>query len=418
MRRIYTFLLYVLMPFIVARLYWKSRKLPAYRERIAERFVFKSDALVPVDLWVHAVSLGEVVAATPLIQAALDASYRVLVTTMTPTGSAQVVRRFGQTVVHHYLPYDLPWPLRRFFNVVQPRLGIIMETELWPNVIHQAAKHRVPLLLMNARLSDASFQQYKKIAWFLKSLWPSFTEILAQSEEDALRFRALGASQVIAMGNLKYDVSVPKAVPDEILQLKSLWGSTRTVVIAASTHHDEEHQLLAALPRLKTGIPGVLLLIAPRHPERFQDVYDLSCAQGFKTGRRSLPEAIDGDKDVLVVDSLGELLSFYAISDYAFVGGSFVAIGGHNVLEPISMNVPVFSGPYMNNSKAICQDLLAKRAMVMVNTAEEWADAVIDNHHKPSRRQEQVQNAARVLEANRGVVMRCFTKVDAMLKRS
>ena len=418
MRHIYTFFLYLISPFILLRLYWKGRKLPAYRQRISERFALGKKNQEPVDVWLHAVSLGEVVAAIPLIDALLVKKWRVLITTMTPTGSQHISKRFGQQVEHQYVPYDFPSVVRRFFKTYRPRLGIIMETELWPNLILQAKKMDIPLLLVNARLSDHSFKQYEKVKFMFKPVLNQFTTIFAQSEEDANRFLALGASEnlVKIVGNIKFDLQLQISVNKDCEQLKNKWGKERAVVIAASTHNDEEKQILSRLTKLKTTMPDVILLIAPRHPERFQEVYQLSEAQGFKTGRRSQPTSIDDKTEVVVLDSMGELLSFYQTSDYAFVGGSLAPIGGHNVLEPIAVNVPVFCGPHMNNSKAICRDLCAAEAMVMVENVDELVAAIAMLHTNESKRQQQVANASKVLAANKGTVARYMEAIEGILE--
>ena len=399
MRHIYTFFLYLLIPFILLRLYWKGRRAPAYRQRVLERFSLGRRELFPVDVWVHAVSLGEVVAATPLIDALLAKKRRVIVTTMTPTGSQQVIKRFGEQVAHQYIPYDLPWALRRFFKRVNPHLGIIMETELWPNLFNEAKRIKMPLLIANARLSDKSFKSYEKVAFMFKPVLNQLTAILAQSDEDAKRFVALGAAEdlVQVLGNMKFDLQLHIPLNEDCTKLKEKWGQERIIVIAASTHDDEERQLLSHFNKLKMAIPPVLLLIAPRHPERFQTIYQMSCSYGLNTGLRSQLKTIDTNTEVVVVDSLGELLNFYQISDYAFVGGSLVPVGGHNVLEPIAVQVPVFCGPHMNNSKAICQDLLAVRAMVMINTVDELITALTTMHQNGLQRQQQITNASAVL---------------------
>lgn len=417
MRYIYTFFLYLLTPFLLLRLYWKSRRLPAYRHRILERFTLVSKESTPVDIWIHAVSLGEVVAATPLIDALLAKQWRILVTTMTPTGSAQIVKRFEKQVAHQYIPYDLPWCIRRFFKKFKPRLGIIMETELWPNLIHQAKNLPIPLLLVNARLSDRAFKSYEKISFVFKPILNQFTAILAQSDEDARRYIKLGASEklVQVFGNMKFDLQFRVSANNDCRQLKEQWGVARTVVIAASTHDNEEQQLLSHLAQLKVAIPDVLLLFAPRHPERFQAVYQLSQTHGFNTGLRSQPATIDARTEVVVADSMGELLNFYQQSDYAFVGGSLVPIGGHNVLEPIAVQVPVFCGPYMQNSRSICQDLQEAGAMIVAKNVEELIDALINMYKNPSQRQQQIKNASTVLEANRGTVARCVERIEMAL---
>lgn len=418
MRYLYTILLYLMTPLIILRLYWKSRRLPAYRHRIGERFSFYKNAAMPVDIWLHAVSLGEVVAATPLIQALLKKNLRILVTTMTPTGSQQVLNRFGTQVVHHYVPYDLPWVLRRFFKKFKPRVAVIMETELWPNMIHQANRYKVPILLVNARLSDRAFKQYIKLRFMFKPVLNQFTAILAQSQQDAARFIDLGATsqRVKVAGNLKFDV--PPVVVDENLHAFFLnaWGSDRVVLIAASTHEGEEEAFLSRWATLKSAIPHLLLLIAPRHPERFQTVYQLCQRYSSRTGLRSQPQTIDENSEVIVLDSLGELMLFYSMSDYAFVGGSLVPVGGHNVLEPIAVNVPVLCGPYMNNSKSICDDLCRANALEKALDADDLINKLIDLYQNPTRRQAQISNATAVLNANRGTLARLLEQVFIQLK--
>ena len=413
MRYLYTIFLYLMMPFVILRLFWKSRRLSVYRERLGERFFIGCNNVEPVDVWVHAVSLGEVVAASPLIQAFLESGLRVMVTTMTPTGSQQVRSRFGDKVAHQYIPYDLPCALRRFFKTIKPCLGIIMETELWPNVIFQAQKAHCPLLLVNARLSDRAFKQYVMVSFIFKPILNQLTTILAQSEEDARRFMALGADahRVQVIGNLKFDIRPSKM--DESThplwsQFSKLLRNNSVIVMLASTHDDEELQILTRLARLKQAIPNALLLIAPRHPERFKRVYQLSQQQGFNTALRSQPTEITAETEVVVLDSMGELLLFYALSDYAFVGGSLVPIGGHNVLEPISVGVPVFCGPYMTNFKAIYSDLSKVSAIEGVLNADDLIEKIIALYQNPARRIQQIERATAVLKANQGALSRCL----------
>ncbi len=417
MRLIYAFFLYLLTPWLVLRLYWKSIKLPAYRQHISERFSLGSHLKTPVDLWVHAVSLGEVVAVSPFIELCLARSWQVLVTTMTPTGREQVKRRFGSRVLCHYVPYDMPWCIRRFYNRFQPRRAVIMETELWPNLIAGAHQLKIPLLLMNARISDKAFKQYQKLPWMFKPILNQFTAILAQSEEDAQRFIAMGASELLvkSVGNMKCDMPVG-TFNAQCAEFKELWGKDRSIVIAASTHHDEERQFLSRFNTLKAGIPGVVLLFAPRHPERFQEVYQLSLDLGFRTGRKSQPLTIDATTEVIIIDAIGELLDFYQLSDYAFVGGSLVPIGGHNVLEPIAVGVPVFCGPHMQNSKAICEDLCAQGALVMRENADLLISALIALHQNKDQREQQITKASAVLESHRGTIGRCLDVMDNLTR--
>lgn len=417
MRIIYSFLMYLLTPYLFLRLWWKGQKLPAYRKRIPERFCIGTKASDSVDVWVHAVSLGEVIAAIPLIDALLEQHWSVLITTMTPTGSERVQTRFGTKVSHRYIPYDLPCILRRFFKEVQPRVGVIMETELWPNLIHQAHTAKVPLFLANARLSERSLKGYLKLKCLFKPVLNQFTAILAQSEDDAKRFVALGAHPdlVHVPGNMKFDLQTHTVDRAKFNDLKIRWGSERIAVIAASTHDDEESRILAQLKRLQAAIPGLVLLIAPRHPERFQSVYQLCVQAGFNTGLRSKPETLSGDNEIVVLDSLGELLGMFQISDYAFVGGSLVPVGGHNVLEPIAMHVPVLSGNQVHNFKTICRDLSEAHAIQIVSEADELIDAIIKLHADPVLKNQMVNNATAVLEQNKGAVAKHLDYIEGSI---
>ncbi|WP_058513986.1 lipid IV(A) 3-deoxy-D-manno-octulosonic acid transferase [Legionella santicrucis] len=417
MRFFYSFLMYLLIPFILIRLWWKGKSLPAYRKRIAERFFLSTYEYKPVDVWVHAVSLGEVIAAIPLIDAMLDKNWSLLVTTMTPTGSERVQARFGNKVMHQYLPYDLPGVLKRFYQRIKPRVGVIMETELWPNLIYQAQTARIPLLLANARISDDSLHGYKKIKCLIKPILNQFSAILAQGEEDARRYMALGAREEIVhvLGNMKFDLQTNRIESQRFSDLKKHWGSTRITVIAASTHENEEAQILSQLKRLQQAIPDVILLIAPRHPERFQAIYQLCIQSGFKTGLRSDVQTLSPENEIVVLDSLGELLGLYQISDYAFVGGSLVPVGGHNVLEPIAMNVPVLSGHQVHNFKAICDELQAAHGIILVQNAKEVIDGVIKLHTDPTLRQQMVLNATTVFEKNKGSVVRHLQQIEAII---
>jgi len=417
MRFIYSFLMYLLTPYLLIRLWWKGRRLPAYRQRILERFCLGKRENKPVDIWVHAVSLGEVIASIPLIDAMLGKKWSVLITTMTPTGSERVKARFGDKVMHQYVPYDLPDVLKRFLSQFQPRIAVVMETELWPNLIYQTHAAKVPLLLANARLSEGSMQGYKQVKFFFRPVLNQFSAILPQGEADAARFISLGASKEIVhvSGNIKFDLQTNKIDSKKFNELKKHWGEDRVAVIAASTHDNEESQILSQLKRLQQAIPGVVLLIAPRHPERFQTVYQLCVQAGFNTGLRSDSKTLNPENEVVVLDSLGELLGLYQISDYAFVGGSLVPVGGHNVLEPIAMNIPVLSGHYVHNFKEICSDLEAAEAIMLIHNAEELIDGIIKLHGNKQLQQQIVKNASAVLERNKGSVMRHLEQIEKFI---
>jgi len=417
MRFIYSIFLYILTPFLILRLWWKGRRLPAYRERIAERFCCDGATPANYDVWVHAVSLGEVIAVTPLIEALLAKQYRLLITTTTVTGAERVRLQFADRLTHRYFPYDLPGVTRRFFRMNQIRVGIIVETELWPNMIYAA---NCPLLLINARLSERSCRGYQKLTWLIKPVLNQFQAIMAQSEMDARRFRDLGAdaSRVEATGNVKFDLNTQDIDREKYSQMQALWGAERRALILASTHHDEETQILTQAKRLKDHIPGVLILIAARHPERFQTVFSLAESLGFNTGRRSQPETLTPDKDVIILDSLGELLGFYSVSDYAFLGGSFVPVGGHNMLEAIAMQVPVLTGPQVHNFKSIVRDLKTAEAIVMVNDADELISRVIELEKNPAQRNRLIEQATMVLESNKGALSRYLDKIESIIKTS
>lgn len=417
MRGIYSLLMYLLSPYLLFRLWWKGKKLPAYRERILERFCWDKLEKQEVDVWLHAVSLGEVIAATPLIDAMLKKQWTILITTMTPTGAAQVKTRFGDKVTHRYVPYDIYDVVKRFFSKIKPKVGVIMETELWPNLIAEAKAAHIPLFLANARLSERSLKGYMRFKFLFKPILNQFTAILAQSNDDAERFTSLGAesSKVLALGNMKFDLHTHTVDQLKFQELKTHWGCERTVVIIASTHDDEESRILAELKRLQVAIPGVILLIAPRHPERFQPVYQLCIQQGFNTGLRSNLESLNSTNDVVVLDCLGELLGLYQISDYAFVGGSLVSVGGHNVLEPIAMQVPVLSGNQIHNFKTICRDLEDAKAIVLVKEANELIDAIIQLSRNPASKEEMVVRATQVLENNKGSVDKHLNKVAEVM---
>lgn len=417
MRYAYSLFLYLLTPFILLRLWWKGRQVPAYRQRIVERFGWGMSPGTNFDIWIHAVSLGEVIAASPLIDELLGRNKRLIITTMTPTGAAQVSKRFADNVVHRYIPYDLPGAMRRFFKSYKPCIGIIMETEIWPNLINQAARFSIPLLLVNARLSPRSFKSYEKIRFLLKPILNQYHTIIAQSADDATRFIKLGAdaARVLVFGNIKFDLQTQNIDESLALSLKQAWGSERIVVIAASTHDNEEEQLFSTLGILQQHLSGVILLIAPRHPERFQLVYNLSRQAGFNTGLRSQPKTLGMDNDVVILDSLGELPGFYKISDYAFVGGSLVPVGGHNVLEPIAMGTPVLTGKHTHNFKTICRDLEQAHAIEVVENSEDLMRKIINLQSDLARRTNLVAHATRVLDDNKGALLRYVEKIEAIL---
>lgn len=372
--RLYQVLLYLIQPLIWLRLLLRSRKAPAYRKRWAERYGFCAGKVVPGGIMLHSVSVGETLAAIPLVRA-LRHRYPYLpitVTTMTPTGSERVQSAFGKDVHHVYLPYDLPGSMRRFLDQVNPKLVIIMETELWPNLINALHQRQIPLVIANARLSARSAAGYKKIGGFVRDMLRRITLIAAQNQEDGERFVELGLkrSQLTVTGSLKFDISVTPELAARAVTLRRQWAPRRPVWIATSTHEGEESILLAAHRKLLEKHPDLLLILVPRHPERFSTAKELVQKAGFSYTLRSSGEIPSGGTQVVIGDTMGELMLLYGIADLAFVGGSLVERGGHNPLEAAAHAIPVLMGPHTFNFKDICAKLSQAGGLITVADEE------------------------------------------------
>ncbi|WP_454256301.1 lipid IV(A) 3-deoxy-D-manno-octulosonic acid transferase [Pseudomonas sp. Marseille-Q8238] len=421
-RHLYTLLLHLLLPIIVLRLFWRAWRSPAYGRRIGERFAFGLPPMRQGGIWVHAVSLGESIAAAPLIRELL-ARYPhlpITVTSMTPTGSERIQALFGERIQHCYLPYDLPWACTRFFRHVQPRLAVIMETELWPNHIHQCAKHGVPAALANARLSERSARGYARFHKLTAPMLAELSLIAAQTDVEAERFRQLGArdSCVQVTGSIKFDLSVDAELPRRATALRQEWSATeRPVWIAASTHAGEDEVVLAAHRRLLVDYPQALLILVPRHPERFVAVFDLCQREGFSTVRRSRGDAVTAQTAVLLGDTLGELLFLYALADLAFVGGSLVENGGHNLLEPAALGKPLLSGPHLFNFLEIAAQLRAASDLLEVSDAEMLYQHLANLFGEPDRAQQMAAGGLAVLQANQGSLERLLVGLELLLAR-
>lgn len=377
MRFIYSLLFYLLVPIIILRLIWRGIKAPSYRQRWLERFAYHSSNIPQGGIWIHAVSMGEVQAAIPLIKALFSdfPQYSILITTMTPTGSQRVQKVFGKQVSHVYLPYDLPGAIERFLNRIQPRLLIIMETELWPNLLYSCNKRKIPVILANARLSANSAAGYKRINSLVRQMFSGITALAAQTSLDAARFIQLGISprRVHITGSIKFDIKLADNLTEQAQLLRNQWGIQRRIWIAASTHEGEEEIILAAFQKLKSHIKDLLLIIVPRHPERFNKV--AAKCQKFSISRRT-ENNINFNTDIYLGDTMGELPLLYAASDIAFVGGSLVAIGGHNSLEPAALGLPVIMGPHVFECEAIFKNLLQANAATQVNNTTQLILAV------------------------------------------
>jgi len=421
MRLAYTVLLYLLSPFVLLRLLWRSRELRAYRERIPERFGFVERAPEGVAVWVHAVSVGEAIAALPLIEALLErhGERQVWVTTMTPTGSARVVASLGNRVRHSYVPYDLPGAVARFLDRARPRLVVVMETELWPTLFRAVARRGIPLVIANARLSPRSFAGYSRIRNAIARVLGDCAMVAAQSDADADRFRALGAPRVSVMGNIKFDMAVPEDKVHAGRELRERLGASRPVWIAASTHEGEEEQALAAHAQVLEKIPDAMLILVPRHPQRFDAAAKAIEKGGMRFARRSAPTAA-ASPQVLLGDSMGEMFMYFAAADVAFVGGSLVGVGGHNVLEPAALGLPVLFGPHMFNFLPARELLLQSKAGTEIADSRTLAGALLELFAAPRRAQEMGLAGRRAVEANRGALdrlLRVLTQINAAQPR-
>ena len=420
-RTLYTVLLHLALPLIVLRLFLRGRKAPAYRQRIAERFALKLPPLKPGGIWVHAVSVGESIAAAPMVRALLERhpELPITVTCMTPTGSERIRALFGERVQRCYLPYDLPWAAARFLDRVQPKLAVIMETELWPNHIHQCARRGVPMVLANARLSEKSARGYARFSGLTRPMLAEMSWIAAQTEAEAERFRQLGARPecVSVTGSIKFDLTIDPELPARARALRASWGAAeRPVWIAASTHAGEDEIVLAAHRRLLTECPDALLILVPRHPERFDSVHVLCRREGFATVRRSSGEPVGAGDLVLLGDTMGELLFLYALADVAFVGGSLVANGGHNLLEPAALGLPVLSGPHLFNFQEIAAQLRKAGGLVEVADARTLQERVQQLGVDASRRQRMGRAGFDVLKANLGALERLLGGLEGLLQ--
>lgn len=419
-RFLYSCLLYLLIPFVCLRLLWRSIRAPAYRKRWHERFAWYSGIQKPKKppIWVHAVSVGETQAALPLIHTLLDRypDTPILVTTITPTGSQRVRDTLGDQVMHVYLPYDLPDAVARFLKHMCPKLAIILETELWANLFascHQQQK--IPIIIANARLSARSARGYKKINHLIKETLNYTTVIAAQAELDAQRFIQLGASteKVNTTGNIKFDLQLNiEELTAKKMLWRNTWGTQRFILLAASTHEGEEALLLKIYKQLKQQLPDLLLVLVPRHPERFNQVAELCKAENLQTVRRTEDIACTQNTDVFLADSIGELMQFYSATDIAFIGGSFVAVGGHNPLEPAILGVPVISASHTFNFSAVYQTLLEAEGARRITSPEAFIETISTLYHDKALRQQLGENGKRCVLNNQGALTRLLNIIN------
>lgn len=417
MRYLYTILLYLAMPFIFLRLFLRSRKLPGYRNRLKERlgcYPFKLDKC----LWVHAVSVGEVLAAIPLIKS-LQQEYPnlpLLITNMTPTGAERVKAAFGDTVHQAYLPYDMPAAVKRFLNTMNPKMCVIMETEMWPNLLAACRQRKIPVVLTNGRLSAKSAGGYALTGSIAREMFSNVTHISACSIADADRYATFGAvpPQLTITGNLKFDLVLSDELVQKSAALREQLGEKRFVWVAASTHDGEEGILLQAHKLLLEQNPDALLILVPRHPERFNAVAEMS-ARLFKTVRRSSNAPVTADTAVYIGDTMGELMLMYGASDVALVAGSFIPRGGHNILEPAVLAKPIITGIHVFNFADICNTFEKANAMVKVPNLDELVRVLVGLMQDPEARNELGNRARAVMDANRGALRRQLNAIKKLM---
>ena len=419
-RTLYTLLLYLAVPVIAVRLWLRSRKAPAYAKRIGERFALTLPEFKQGGIWLHAVSVGESIAAAPVVKA-LQQQYPdlpITVTCMTPTGSERIQSLFGDSVQHCYLPYDLPLASKRFLQRLQPRLAIVMETELWPNHINQCARLNIPVVLANGRLSERSARGYGRFPKLVAPMLKQISALAVQSEIEAQRFIELGAraETVKVTGSIKYDLQVAEGLPEQAQTLREQWHATqRPIWIAASTHEGEDAQILAAHQLLLQQFPQALLILVPRHPERFASVHALCLEQGLQVQRRSTQTLVNAEQQVLLGDTMGELMLLYAVADVALVGGSLIKHGGHNMLEPIALAKPTLTGPHYFNFLDIAQQLLDAGALLEVVGVQQLVQRVAELWRNPTQVEDMCAAGQQVLQRNQGALQRLLDMIQAQL---
>ena len=422
MARLYSLIVAVALPFALLRLLWRSRLTPAYREHWQQRLALLGDKRPRADIWIHAVSFGEVQAAQPLIEHLLrqHPTRPILVTTTTPTGKQRLQSLFPERVAHLYTPYDLYSIMTRFLDRVSPHLVIVMETEIWPNMLRACEERGIDVVLANARLSERSARGYARLGSFTRTTLRRFTAISAQAEADARRFRALGAdpSHVRVTGSIKFDTRLPSSLLDKTEVLRRLWGPQRPVWVAASTHEGEDEQVLVAHRAVLVQYPSALLVLIPRHPERFDRVAALVKKQGFELARRSLREPCSRATQVYLGDTMGELPVLLSAADAAFVGGSLVPVGGHNLLEAAAVGVPAVTGPHVFNFASITRMLVEQEAAVQIADAAALAAQMIDWLGNAAERARVGENGLRVIEQNRGALERLLSSIEDRLRDS
>lgn len=418
MRRLYTLLLWIALPVILTRLLIRGLRNHSYWKRVRERFGWVPRPDVPCTVWVHAVSVGEVTASSPLVEVLLERypNLKVIVTTMTPTGADRVAQLFGERVLHRYVPYDYPFAINQFLNRIQPALAVILETEIWPNLVHFCHARGCKVIFTNVRLSERSYQRYQHVRRLIAPVLANATAIGVQSEVERERLIGLGARQasIEITGNMKFEVSLPASLPIIAEAVRREWGQHRPVFVAGSTHEGEEQIMLSVYESLSGLYPDLLLVIAPRHPERFDSVGRLVRRRGFDLVRRSDGKpTLSATTQVYIADTMGELPVFYSAADIAFIGGSMLdGLGGHNVLECCAVGVPVLYGPHMTNFEDIARITSERGAGVQVSDATSLIDTLKTLLSDADQRAQMGERGLRMIKENSGATERAMNLLD------
>ena len=422
-RFIYSVVFYLITPLIILRLVIRGLAAPNYRKRWGQRFGFFTPSESNKDvIWLHAVSVGETLAAVPLVKALQEkySDHRLLITCMTPTGSERITAAFGDSVDHSYAPYDTPGAVARFLQRVQPKMLIIMETELWPNTVAACYKRQIPVILANGRLSEKSARGYARVSKLSGPMVAQLTAVAAQHGDDGGRFTALGlpAEKLHITGNIKFDLELNAQIRQSAEALRQQWGGAhqRPILLAASTHRGEDEIILQAFNLIKQSVNNALLVLVPRHPERFNQVGDLCLDAGYSLARRSNNDSTD-NADILLGDTMGELMTFFGACDIAFVGGSLVANGGHNMIEPAAWGKPTLSGLSVFNFAEVSRLLAEAGGLSLVEDAAALAESVIELMKNPEQAQQMGLSAQQVAEANRGALERLLAVIDNSLSQ-
>ena len=419
MRKLYSLFIYLATPLVLFYFLYRSLRDRNYPKRWPERFGFFNALPSAGSIVVHAASMGEVNAASSLVTALLKRypGVPLCLSTLTPTGSMRVRELFADTVSHVYVPLDLPGAVRRFYARVQPRLLIILETEIWPNLYHEARARNIPVMMVNARISEKSVGNYRRFRRLTAATLNDVTHIAAQSGRDAARLVEIGADEkrVTVTGNLKFDVRLPPSLIEQGESIRLAWGTNRPVLLAGSTHEDDEGPVIEAFCRLLATFSSALLVLAPRHPERFGRTAQLARAAGLRVALRSEGASCSHDTQCFVIDTMGELLRYYAACDVAFVGGSLAGTGGHNVLEPAALSKPVLVGPNTFNFKDITQQLIDCEGALRIRDAAELERAVSRLFSAPELRDRMGRAGHGLVQSGQGALNRTLEMIDGLV---